>query len=450
MSKLYRTTLFFYLTRSYAMFMFRRFYGDFIVVGKENIPLNSPVIFAPNHINALMDALAVHYISPRNQALIFLARADMFKNKMAAKFLRFTKIMPAFRMRDGIENLGNNADVFNQCIEILHNNQAIGIMPEGNQEIERKLRPLVKGIFRIAFAAQQKYGDKSGVKIVPVGIDYGDLIKAQKHIVINIGKPIEVADYIKLYADNPAKATNEIKDRLRDDLCNLTLNLATDNHYECFETVVETLEQSTLEKLKLTKNTLNEFIARQYIANRLVDIEKNQPEKMIQIDSLSLILSRNLKQLKIKSWFLCQKDPDLLKLTLESILILISFPFFLVGLILNLAPFFSPVLIRKYIFKAQYIGFFSSLHFGLSLITFPLFYLAQTLLFLIFVSNIWWAVLLFLLAQYPIGKLALSCYSKAIKFKAKIHFLKIKKHRSTELTNAQEIYARIENLVFLD
>ena len=432
------------------MFMFRKFHGDFIVVGKENIPSNSPVIFAPNHINALMDALAVHYIAPRSQVLIFLARADMFKNKLAAKFLRFAKIMPAFRIRDGFENLGNNADVFNQCIEILHSNQAIGIMPEGNQEIERKLRPLVKGIFRIAFAAQQKYWENAGVKIVPVGIDYGDLVKSQKHIIINIGKPIEVADYIKLYADNPAKATNEIKDRLRDDLCNLTLNLATDNHYECFETVVETFQQSALEKLKLTKNTLNEFIARQYIANRLIEIEKNQHDKMIQIDSLSLRLSGNLKQLKIMSEFLFQKDFNLLKLTLESIFMLISFPLFLAGLILNFAPFFSPVLIRKYIFKAQYIGFFSSLHFGLSLITFPLFYLAQTFLFMIFVSNLWWAVLLFLLAQYPLGKLALSCYSRAIKFKAKIHFKKIKKHRSNELTNAQEIYATIENLVFPD
>ena len=239
MSKIYDFSVLFNLTRRYVVFMFKRFYGEFIVVGKENIPKGYPLIFAPSHTNALMDALAVHSVSPQNLPVIFLARADIFKNKTSAKFLHFAKIMPIFRIRDGIENLGKNNDIFLQCIEVLDNNKALGIMPEGNQEIERKIRPIVKGIFRIAFAAQTKYGNLPGVKIIPIGLDYEYIVKSNKPIIINIGKPIEVSEYMDSYADNQVIATNEIRDRLRDNLSNLTVDLATEKYYECFVTAIE-------------------------------------------------------------------------------------------------------------------------------------------------------------------------------------------------------------------
>ncbi|MDD5184822.1 MAG: 1-acyl-sn-glycerol-3-phosphate acyltransferase, partial [Paludibacter sp.] len=121
------------LLKKYVIFTFKRFYSEYIVVGRENIPTDCPVILAPTHLNALMDALAVHSISPENQTVTFLARSDIFKNKIVAWFLTGIKIMPAFRMRDGMENLGKNNDIFERCVEVLHNNNAIGIMPEGNQ-----------------------------------------------------------------------------------------------------------------------------------------------------------------------------------------------------------------------------------------------------------------------------------------------------------------------------
>jgi len=208
MSNIFDYTASFSLVRNYIVFTFKRYYGEYIVVGQENIPDESPLIFAPNHINAFMDAIAVHSIAPYKQPVIFLARADIFNNKTAIKLLKFAKILPAFRMRDGMENLGKNNEVFEQCVEILHKNSALGIMPEGNQGEQRKLRPLVKGIFRIAFAAQQNSNVQPNVKIIPVGIDYGNLTKFGKHIIINIGKPIEVSEYMQSYAANPVSATN--------------------------------------------------------------------------------------------------------------------------------------------------------------------------------------------------------------------------------------------------
>src|ERR1035437_5336659 len=251
MSKITDYPFSFRLLRNYLVFSFKQFFSEYIVVGKENIPINCPIIFAPNHINAFMDAIAVHSIAPKNLPVIFLARADIFKNNTSAKILKFLKIMPAFRMRDGMENLGKNQEVFEQCVEILHENKALGIMPEGYQGDQQKLRPLVKGIFRIAFDAQQKFGFQDKVKIIPVGINYGDLVKYGKHIIINIGKPIEVSEYMNIYAENPVIATNEIRKKLWNDLNELTLNLETENHYECFETVCEVANAQFVSELNL-------------------------------------------------------------------------------------------------------------------------------------------------------------------------------------------------------
>ena len=114
MSKIYELPLSFRLVKKYIRFTFKRFYSEFIVLGKENIPSEGQVIFAPNHLNALMDALAVHSISPDNYATVFLARSDIFRKKVLARILRACKIMTAFRIRDGIENLGKNNEDFDQ------------------------------------------------------------------------------------------------------------------------------------------------------------------------------------------------------------------------------------------------------------------------------------------------------------------------------------------------
>jgi 1-acyl-sn-glycerol-3-phosphate acyltransferase len=446
-SEIFDLPLSFYLTRKYTVFCFKRFYNEFIVVGRENIPTDVSIIFAPNHINALMDAIAVHSVVSDKLSLIFLARADIFKNKTAANFLRFTKIVPAFRMRDGIENLFKNDEIFDQCVNILQHNAALGIMPEGNQGEQRKLRPIVKGIFRIAFSAQQQYGLNPCVKIVPIGIDLGDYVKFGKHIIISIGKPIEISDYMSMFADNPVNATNEIRNRLRDDLNGLSLNLASEKYYECFEIAVEVVNESMVEDLHLPDNTVYRFVARQKIAKRLIEIEKNYPSKIEDLNSLCTEYQANLNQFKLKDWLFERKNSKENLILSDLLLLFWTFPFYIYGFILNILPFYTPVFIRKNILKAKDIGFFSSLHFGLALLTFPLFYTLQTLLFSFFVSSTWWAVILFLVCQYPFGKWAFYWHKKFVKLRAKLHFARLNKNQISEIEDLVHLRNQIIDIV---
>ena len=121
--------------------------------------------------------------------------------------------MPIFRIRDGIENVKKNDEVFEKTVQVLHNcNNPLGLFAEGNHGDKRRLRPLVKGLFRIAFLAQEHFGDKPGVKIVPVGIDYGHYQHFRTTLFVNMGDPIEVSQFYDDYAENPVTAINRLKD----------------------------------------------------------------------------------------------------------------------------------------------------------------------------------------------------------------------------------------------
>ena len=70
----HKRNIFYYMIYPYVKTFFFMFYGKVEVKGLENIPRNEPVIFAPNHQNALMDALIVLFSAP--QDIVFLARAE--------------------------------------------------------------------------------------------------------------------------------------------------------------------------------------------------------------------------------------------------------------------------------------------------------------------------------------------------------------------------------------
>ena len=77
-----------------------RSFTRFHVIGRENIPRDGACIFGSNHCNTLMDALVL--LATSRQKKVFIARGDIFKNRRTAKILKWLRILPIFRIRDGI------------------------------------------------------------------------------------------------------------------------------------------------------------------------------------------------------------------------------------------------------------------------------------------------------------------------------------------------------------
>ena len=175
--------------------MFRRSYRRFKYVGKENIPTDGAVIFAPNHTNALCDAMAILGIDHGQK--VFVARADIFKDPKKAAILNWLKIMPISRVRDGLEEVRHNDETMNKAVDTLRDGVPFCIFAEGTHHPDRSILPLSKGIFRIALQANESFGHEKPVYIVPVGIEYGDYFHLWDSVKVTIGEPINVTSFVE-------------------------------------------------------------------------------------------------------------------------------------------------------------------------------------------------------------------------------------------------------------
>ena len=96
-----------------------------------------------NHPNGLIDPLIVAVNNPRIQH--FLVRASAFKKPLIKRFLESLNLMPIFRIRDGVKQLGKNTEVFEKCFDLLNQQKALMIFPEGSHNHKRNVRKLSKG-----------------------------------------------------------------------------------------------------------------------------------------------------------------------------------------------------------------------------------------------------------------------------------------------------------------
>ena len=447
MSKIYELSTLYRLGRKFVVWVFKNYYDEYILLGKENIPVGEALIIASNHLNALMDAIAILSLPPSDMAKIYLARADLFNlHKLVVKFIRFAKLMPAFRIRDGYENLEKNRASFQDAEEALLNNAAIVIMPEGNQGDEKNIRPLVKGIFRIAFSTQQHMPEGKSVKILPVGIDMGHLTKFGKHIIIHIGKPIDVKDYMNLYETNPANGINQLRIRLKDDMENLVQNLATENYYDCFETVIDASCSAMLKELHLTDSTVNRFYAGQTTAKLLVESEKRFPYQIENLNTLCKTYKESLQKVNLRTINLEKPQPRISTLIFSGLLNLIYICTGLPGFILNILPFKIPTLFVK-ILNIEYEGFYSSVYYGFSILSFPIMYSIQSIFIVMLLSLPWWMFILLIPVHYFSGKLSFLMYKKLKSDSAKRRLYKFARTKEEEYLKLKTLQKQISDFV---
>ena len=211
--KIYKNNLIYNLLHKYMRLVYKFAFSKISIVGTENIPNDGAVIFAPNHTNAFMDAFTVLKVARR--PVVFVARADVFRNPIAAKIFRFFKIMPIMRMRDGRENLKKNDRIMQAAVEVLRAGVPFGIFCEGTHRMKHSILPLVKGIFRIALQTDEALQGEMPVYIVPIGIEYGNYTRYRSTISVQVGKAFNVSDFNTQHQD---KSQPELMNLMRDEL----------------------------------------------------------------------------------------------------------------------------------------------------------------------------------------------------------------------------------------
>ncbi len=374
MSQFSKTTLFYKTLRVYSNFVYSRWYSKYEINGAGNIPEGEPVIFAPNHQNAFVDAMALLFSSP--QPVVFWVRADLFQNKIIGSLLRALKMMPAYRMRNGFNNLKKNEESLQNSVDVLTHDQFLCLMPEGGQEEQRRLRPLVKGIFRSAFAAQEKMSDE-WVKIVPVGIDYGHYDKSGRHLIVNFGRPLNVKDYFDQYQQDAPHTMNRIKEDLSASIAPLMLNVTSEKYYDCFYTAAYLYNGQMLDMLQLDDNLTNRLLARQKLIALLSKAEEAGDEELPTLQSLCEKWRNGNDDIAFRASIAESNGMDS-DLVIKIIYSIVTFPLFLYALVVNFFPF---VISKFWGWRAHGSGFESSLKLGAAMFITPIFYVAEVFLF---------------------------------------------------------------------
>lgn len=353
------------------------FYKKTVVVNKQNIPKRGNVIFTPNHQNALMDALAMHFNIKRR--LIFVARADIFEKKPIAAFLYFIKILPIYRIRDGIDSLERNKEIFAKTVDVLEAGNGLAILPEGNHGGKRRLRPLKKGFARIAFQTEEANNFGMDLKIVPVGIDYSDYESYRSTLFINFGEPISVSDYYDLYKENAPLALNKIRDDLAGAISKVMINIKSITYYDLYYNLKEIYSNRYCEKLGLPNGEQpNKFKADKLLIEKLEKLEIEKPNEIKSLQGLVNKYVRGLKGAKISSSCFEKGPKSVISLIVKSLILVLFLPFFLYGLLVNILPYQLSLASTKIIKDRQFFSSFKmvSLMFG-----FPIIYALETCLF---------------------------------------------------------------------
>ncbi len=155
---------------------------NIIVNKKEILQHNGPLLLAVNHPNSFLDA--VIFCTLFDKPVYSLARGDAFKNNFFAKVLYSLKLLPVYRVSEGVENLEENYKTFEECKKIFKQNGIVLIFSEGRCVNEWHLRPLKKGTARLAISSWQ---DGIDLKVLPVGINYSSFKKFGKNLHIFFG-----------------------------------------------------------------------------------------------------------------------------------------------------------------------------------------------------------------------------------------------------------------------
>lgn len=317
-----------------------RYYVDAVIklsyrkirqTGRDNIPTDGAVIYAPNHTGTLMDALVI-LANDRNPK-VFVARADIFKNPKLAKMFRFFKMMPIMRMRDGFDEVKKNNKTIEQATEVLKDKVPFCIFPEGTHQTKYSLQPISKGIFRIALQAQALMPDMP-LYIVPVGIHYGSFWRYRSTTYMRYGEPMKISEYLEQNEDKtPQELMNIMKGALEERMKDALLYIPNNEDYDAAYEICAAVVNEQVANLK-GKNKLNamdaQFVANNLTVKQISDLKEKNTELADRLISLGNKAAkiRKAKNISLKS--VVAKHSFIFNI-LKLLILLVTLPYTLVA-----------------------------------------------------------------------------------------------------------------------
>ncbi len=157
----------------YTVKLVYKLFYNFKIEGKENLPETEGVIIASNHRSYADPVLLT---MPMKKPVTYMAKEELFKNKLFGAFIRF---LGAFPVKRGAGDM----QIISDCVDILKSGRNVVIFPEGTRSKENKVGKGKTGVALIAA--------KSGADVLPMGIVFeGEKLHFRSKVTLKIGKLI--------------------------------------------------------------------------------------------------------------------------------------------------------------------------------------------------------------------------------------------------------------------
>lgn len=399
----------YYILRPLIRWFLRAWFRNIVIVGKENLELDGPIIYVSNHPNAALDPLLL--ATHQKPKLFYLAAAEWFgkgfKNYVFREHFNMIPIgRPWLKPREEV----SNDEVFEQCYRALAKGKRIVIYPEGSSVTVAGIRELKTGAARIKLGGdaylkrtKAKWQD---VKIIPLGLNYYHPRRFQSDVIMHLGDPIDFSDIDA--TDEKAKVTS-MTDRIRDKMSELVFHFDKED----FAQVAKDVYMVYGEYLKAQKSLLQDDTARIYLLQKEVleavrYFDKKQPEKLREVISKAESLREDLRKHKLDLRYMRgYRWPTILLIRL-----LLGMPLFLLGLALNIIPFIAtrwafeqfvlPKFTKTYQAGKLNPSFFASMVFIIGMAVFLLWYLMVSIA-VVSITDLAWLIPVLIVAGYGFG-----------------------------------------------
>lgn len=157
----------------YATVVAYKIWYDFHIEGRENVPDQEGLIIASNHRSYADPVLLT---MPMKKPVTYMAKEELFHNKLFAAFIR---MLGAFPVKRGAGDMS----VITECTDRLAEGKNVVIFPEGTRSKENKVRRGKNGVALIAA--------RSGANVLPMGVIFeGEKLKFRTKLTLKIGKLI--------------------------------------------------------------------------------------------------------------------------------------------------------------------------------------------------------------------------------------------------------------------
>lgn len=371
--------LIYYLTKLLTN-IFCRIYYKFDYQGLENLPNDKPVVLAPNHVNAFMDPVLIGMTIKRE--VRFFARGDVFKGAFSRWILNKLNISPVYRMSEGYSDVKKNDKTAEECRQLLVNDKAIMMFPEGICIQEKRLRPLKKGLSRIVFQAAASIDFSKDILVIPVGINYSNAKKFRSKAILDFGKPMSILPYKDSFAADPVKTINEFTRVLEAKMKPHLVIIENPDNDKLVAAIEEIWMKQWIEaKSGDPKDLIQQNQASQEIAEMVNKLSVSHPERIQQLKSKTEKYSQKLDTFQLRDHLLDPKRID--KMNAFSFVkdvasIYFGMPFYAFGLLFNFPPYY---LAKRFSDKKiKNVEFYASVYSNLAMLIWLVYYGIQLLI----------------------------------------------------------------------